>query len=85
MPRRFLGKKMSAAEFFPFGGGTRRCIGMAFALWEMKMVLARLVLRTELALAAKDVKMVRRSITITPGNGLPVVLKRRRVGPPLPQ
>lgn len=78
-PRRFLGRKMSAQEFFPFGGGMRRCIGMQFALWEMKMVLARLVARTELALATKDIAMVRRSVTITPGKGLPVILKQRRL------
>jgi cytochrome P450 len=78
-PGRFLGKKASAHEFFPFGGGVRRCIGVAFALYEMKMVLARLVARTELALApGKAVGMVRRSITITPSEGLRVVLKRRR-------
>lgn len=78
-PRRFLGKRMSAAEFFPFGGGMRRCIGMQFALWEMKMVLARLVARTDLELVRPDVAMVRRSITITPGKGLPVILKTRRL------
>src|SRR5262249_17281237 len=78
-PTRFLGKKASAYEFFPFGGGVRRCIGMAFALYEMKMVLARLVARTELALHSKKPSgMVRRSVTITPSEGLPVILRRRR-------
>lgn len=78
-PTRFLGKKSSAYEFFPFGGGVRRCIGMAFALYEMKMVLARFVTRTELARdTKKPVGMVRRSVTITPSDGLPVVLRKRR-------
>lgn len=78
-PRRFLGKKLSAQEFFPFGGGVRRCIGMAFALYEMKMVLARFVTRTELELERRrPVRMVRRSITITPSDGLRVVLRKRR-------
>ena len=80
-PRRFLGKKMSASEFFPFGGGVRRCIGMAFALYEMKMVLARFVARTELELEARSLGMTRRSITITPTDGLRVVLRRRRPRP----
>jgi cytochrome P450 len=81
-PTRFLKKKVSAYEFFPFGGGTRRCIGMAFALYEMKMVLARLVIRTELVLERrKPVGMVRRSITITPADGLRVVLRRREARP----
>ncbi|MCW5831231.1 MAG: cytochrome P450 [Labilithrix sp.] len=78
-PRRFFGKKLSAHEFFPFGGGVRRCIGMAFALYEMKMVLARIVTRCELALEGRrPVGMVRRSITITPSDGLRVVLQKRR-------
>lgn len=79
-PRRFLGKKLSAYEFLPFGGGVRRCIGMAFALYEMKMVLARVLMRTELELDRKKaLGMERRSITITPSNGLRVVLRRRRL------
>lgn len=78
-PRRFLDKKLSAYEFLPFGGGIRRCIGMAFALYEMKMVLARLVTRTELALElGRTLGMSRRSITITPTDGLRVILRKRR-------
>lgn len=83
-PRRFVGKKISTNEFFPFGGGVRRCIGMAFALYEMKMVLARLVSRCSFALEGKKpVGMVRRSITITPTEGLRVVLEKRKLSPSL--
>lgn len=81
-PTRFLGKKLSAQEFFPFGGGVRRCIGMSFALYEMKMVLARVIARTDLELeGGKPVGMgmERRSITITPSDGLRVVLRKRRL------
>ena len=31
-PERFLAKKPTAYEWFPFGGGTRRCVGMAVAI-----------------------------------------------------
>ncbi len=80
-PARFLGKKVSAYEFYPFGGGVRRCIGMAFALFEMKIVLARLLAQCELTLASpsRKVGMERRSITLTPTNGLPVRMRERRV------
>jgi cytochrome P450 len=39
-PERFLGKRPDPYEWTPFGGGVRRCLGMAFALYEMKIVLA---------------------------------------------
>ncbi|MFC3241533.1 cytochrome P450 [Gordonia humi] len=42
-PSRFIGTTLSAA-WIPFGGGTRRCIGAAFATMEMDVTL-RTVLR----------------------------------------
>ena len=39
-PDRFLTFKPAPWEWLPFGGGLRRCIGAAFAVYEMKMVLA---------------------------------------------
>jgi cytochrome P450 len=38
-PERFLNRQFSPFEFMPFGGGARRCIGEALALFEMKLVL----------------------------------------------
>jgi cytochrome P450 len=76
-PRRFLGKKFSAYEFYPFGGGVRRCIGMAFALYEMKMVLARFFALVDARLAQDSFRQVRRSITITPERGLLVSVRDR--------
>ena len=46
-PTRFLGTKPPAA-WLPFGGGTRRCIGAAFAHMEMDVVLRTLLSRVEL-------------------------------------
>ncbi len=39
---RFLGRRPPASEWFPFGGATRRCIGAAFAQFEMRTVLEEL-------------------------------------------
>lgn len=39
---RFLGKRPVASEWFPFGGATRRCVGAAFAQFEMRTVLEEL-------------------------------------------
>ncbi|EUA84976.1 cytochrome P450 family protein [Mycobacterium xenopi 4042] len=43
-PQRYLGTKPPTFAWIPFGGGTRRCVGAAFANMEMDVVL-RTVLR----------------------------------------
>lgn len=77
-PERFLGTRPSPYEFFPFGGGMRRCLGMAFALHEMKVVLATLFARADFAIApGYGVRVVRRNVTWGPSEGMPVVVTRR--------
>jgi cytochrome P450 len=77
-PARFVGKRPSPYEFFPFGGGVRRCLGMAFSLFEMKVVLAEVLARVELAaVPGYRVRLVRRSITFAPSEGMPVLVQRR--------
>lgn len=49
-PDRFLDRHYSPYEFLPFGGGVRRCIGMVFAQFEMKLVLSAILSRFDLAL-----------------------------------
>ncbi len=67
LPERFVGHKPDPYGWLPFGGGARRCIGMAFALLEMKVVLATLFQRAELSLPdLSDMPIVRRSITLAP-------------------
>src|SRR5262249_23640007 len=48
-PDRWIGADDRAYSFFPFGGGARRCLGMALAYFEMKIVLAEIVARADLA------------------------------------
>jgi len=73
-PERFLGARPSPYEFFPFGGGVRRCIGAAFATYEMKVVLARILSRVALRAAPGYVaRTVRRTVTFAPSDGMPVV------------
>ena len=80
-PERFLTFKPSPSEWLPFGGGLRRCIGAAFALYEMKMVLASLLPRIDARLAGERVRMSRRGITLAPAGGLPIVVTARRPRP----
>lgn len=78
-PSRFVGKKIDPTHYFPFGGGTRRCLGMAFASYEMKIVLATVVSSVDLASApGPRVRLVRRGITLAPSGGMPVVVTGRR-------
>lgn len=81
-PDRFLRARPGPNEWLPFGGGNRRCIGAAFATYEMKMVLATLVLRTTLSLQpGYELRTIRRGVTMAPAKGVPVILSERR---PLP-
>ncbi len=77
-PERFLESKPTPYEFLPFGGGVRRCLGMAFALVELKIVLAEVMSRVELRAApGYQVRVVRRSVTLAPSEGMPVVVEGR--------
>jgi cytochrome P450 len=78
LPDRFATFKPASWEWLPFGGGLRRCIGAAFAMLEMKMVLAALLPRVSARLTQSRVPPVRRGITLTPAAGLPVVVTARR-------
>ncbi|HXX67993.1 MAG TPA: cytochrome P450 [Polyangiaceae bacterium] len=70
-PTRFLARTYSAYEYLPFGGGARRCVGMHLAVFEMKIVLAALFSRYDLALVqGQDAAPARRFVTVAPGERL---------------
>jgi cytochrome P450 len=74
-PERFLGQAPGTYTWIPFGGGVRRCIGGAFAQFEMQVVLAELVKRRRLTPARPESEPVfRRAITETPRYDTEVVL-----------
>lgn len=73
-PDRFVGKRVDPYTFFPFGGGVRHCLGAAFATYEMKIVLAQMLSRVSLRpVPGQTVRVVRRSITFAPSDGMPVI------------
>jgi cytochrome P450 family 138 len=77
-PQRFIGTKPSALSWIPFGGGTRRCVGAAFANMEMDVVL-RTVLR-HLAIETTntpDEPWRCRGVAFIPKDGGQVVVRRR--------
>jgi cytochrome P450 len=78
LPDRFLGKSYSPFEYMPFGGGHRRCIGAAFAGYEMAIVLGTLLKRFEFELQERqEVVPKRRSVTMGPSSDVPVAVKTR--------
>jgi unspecific monooxygenase len=78
-PERFLERQFAPYEYVPFGGGNRRCIGMAFALFEMKLVLATVLSRWQLELVdSKPVQPVRSGALLRPEGGVRMVVKGMR-------
>ncbi len=69
-PERFQQDPPSLYEYFPFGGGSRRCIGMALAMFEMKVVLAEILRHYQFKapmLSSQDPGVpIRRGITFVP-------------------
>ncbi len=87
-PERFLESPPGTYTWIPFGGGVRRCIGAAFAQFEMKAVLRAVVSRTRLTPSEPGAESSRRrAITHVPSRRARVVVGRtppRRVPEPEP-
>ena len=76
-PDRYVGKKPDTYAWIPFGGGMRRCLGAAFAQFEIDIVLRTLLRNFELATttrAGRARKLPRRRLRALEG--------RRGGGPP---
>lgn len=72
-PERFLERRRDPYMFLPFGGGIRRCAGMAFAELEMKIVISTLLTRWVLIPdRPRLAPIVRRNVTLFPRGGTPV-------------
>jgi cytochrome P450 len=77
-PERFLDGKADNYAWIPFGGGVRRCIGAAFAEYEMRTILREFVTRADLhAVDPKPERVRIRNITLVPAHGAKVTLARQ--------
>jgi cytochrome P450 family 135 len=75
VPERFLDQAPGTYTWIPFGGGVRRCLGGAFAQFEMQAVLRELVRRRTLTPARPaDERVYRRAITETPRHDAEVLV-----------
>jgi cytochrome P450 len=79
LPERFLGEdRPESFAWIPFGGGTRRCIGAAFAQFEMRVAVETILRAVTLRAASPDPERpVRRNVTLSPRDGTRVVAADR--------
>ncbi len=69
-PERFLDEPPATYGWIPFGGGIRRCLGAAFAEFEMRIVLETVLSRCLLTAASPRAEHVaRRNVTFSPRHG----------------
>nr|WP_307851886.1 cytochrome P450 [Williamsia sp. CHRR-6] len=77
-PDRFLGSRPNPMSWLPYGGGTRRCIGAAFANMELDVVLRTLLRTYDLQVTgASDEGWHSRGIAFSPAKGGRVVVRPR--------
>ena len=83
-PERFLDDDPpDTYTWIPFGGGTRRCLGASFALFEMRVVIRRVIERAELQpVGSRPERIARRGIVMVPKHETRVMLRERRPAEP---
>lgn len=80
-PDRWAAERQSGRPrfaYFPFGGGTRGCLGEAFAWMEGVIVIAAIARQWRLRLVDQTEPAMRPGLTLKPKFGIRVRLERRR-------
>lgn len=72
-----LADRIPKFAYYPFGGGTRTCIGNLFALLEANVILAGVGQRFRFHIPADFQLEMNPQITLTPKNGIPARLEKR--------
>jgi cytochrome P450 family 135 len=69
-PERFLEDPPATYGWVPFGGGVRRCLGAAFAEFEMRVVLTTVLAQRQLEpVGGRAERIARRNVTFAPRLG----------------
>ena len=77
MPERFLDRKPETYTWLPFGGGVRRCLGAAFAVFEMKVLIQTILAHAVLEPVGERELMRRRAMVFAPERGAQVLMRER--------
>ena len=83
-PERFTPEAKAAlpkGAYVPFGGGSRTCIGMRFGQLEIRTIATLLLARFTLSLPDDFQLTIRQMPTISPKDGLPMVVHPRTATP----
>ncbi len=86
-PERFAPEASAAlprGAYIPFGGGSRTCIGMRFGQLEIRTIATLILSRFSLSLPPDFRLTIRQMPTISPREGLPVVVAPRAATPSAP-
>jgi hypothetical protein len=82
-PDRYVGKKPDTYAWIPFGGGVRRCLGAAFAQFEIDIVLRTLLREFELQPTSEPgEREAFRGVAFAPSRGGMTMVRRRTAGGP---
>jgi cytochrome P450 len=79
-PERFSPEARTAipkGAYIPFGGGSRTCIGMRFGQLEVRTIATLILSRFALELPADFELAIRQMPTISPREGLPILVRER--------
>lgn len=79
-PERFTPDARAAlpkGAYVPFGGGSRTCIGMRFGELEVRTIASAILARYELSLPEEFSLRIRQMPTISPRDGLPMLVRKR--------
>jgi cytochrome P450 len=77
-PERFLQSGPDTYSWIPYGGSVRRCLGAAFAEFEMRIALRAILTRCEIRKAdPMPERVARRNVTLSPRDGTRVIVSSR--------
>lgn len=84
IPERFAAERRASipkGAYIPFGGGSRTCIGMRFGQLEVRTIATLILSRFTLELPESFELSIRQMPTISPREGLPMVVRERMCAP----